>query len=538
MSGSPPKPDDERAELERCMRDLAALNALPSMCVGRSPDESLVILLDALPTALTCNLLCATVPPPLGRRSGWLDGAPLSDAEVDEIVDQAYVDGSELLLYCRDRKLYCLQFDVPVGGKVGRLVAGRDKPLDPATDRLLFRSAANLLGTALQTANVLENARRKDDFIAMLGHELRNPLASILAAIELLQQKTSVGREHRVIEQHTRHVTRLVDDLLDVSRAARGAIELRSEYVELAAVLERAAEIAEPLIRQRRHSLSVAARAGITLYGDTVRLAQIFGNLLTNAAKFTPAEGNIAVSAELAGDRVRVRVKDDGRGLEREHLSRIFEPFVQVDPNLNSLSNGLGLGLAIVRSLVERHGGSITADSAGPGRGSTFTVELPTVVAPLGRGPAEPKARKRSGVKTRVLVVDDNADMTDLLCEALEREGFDTAAAYDAASALEQWRRFKPHAGILDLGLPDMDGCSLAEALRAEHGAEALLIAATGYGQPNDRERAARAGFDLHLVKPVSVSDLIRCLDERGPAPPSAKPIAPSPKADEKTPEV
>ena len=525
MSGR--QADDERTQLERCMRDLAALIALPSMCVGCSPDESLAILLDGLPTALTCNLLCATVPPPLGRRMGWLDGAPLTATEVDQLADAAYLDGSDLVVYCRDRKLFCLQFDIPVGGEIGRLVAGRDTPLNPATDRVLFRSAANLLGTALQAANVLESARRKDDFIATLGHELRNPLASILAAVELLQQKNVVGREYRVIEQQTRHVTRLVDDLLDISRAATGRLELRSEYVSLASALERASEIAEPLVQQHRHSLTVEASDGITLYGDAVRLAQIFGNLLTNAAKFTPPGGNIVVSVGPTGDRVRVRVKDDGRGLERAELSRIFEPFVQVGPNLNALSNGLGLGLAIVRTLVERHGGSIVADSAGPGQGSTFTVELPTVAAALGRAPVELKRKKPTGARMRVLVVDDNVDMTDLLCEALGREGFETAAAYDATSALEQWRKFRPRAAILDVGLPDIDGCELAAALRVEHGPEPLLIAATGYGQQSDRIRATNAGFDLHLVKPVSVSELVRTLDERcALAPPKTAPTA------------
>ena len=515
MTGRPPKADDEREQLERCVRDLAVLNALPSMCIGRSPEESLEILLDALRTALTCSVLCATVPPPLGKRCGWLDGAPLTAPEVDELADTAYVDGSDVVLYCRERKLFCLQLDVPIGGDVGRLVAGRETPLNPLTDRVLFRSAANLLGTTLQAANVLESARRRDDFIATLGHELRNPLASILAAIELLQQKHVASREHRVIEQQTRHVTRLVDDLLDVSRATRGRIELRSEYVSLASALERASEIAEPLIVQHRHSLTVDASGDVTLYGDAVRLAQIFCNLLTNAAKFTPPGGNIAVSVERRADRVRVRVKDDGRGLEREELLSIFEPFVQVGPNLNALSNGLGLGLAIVRALVERHGGSITADSDGPGRGSTFTVELPTVAAPHQVAPANFQPKKRTGARVRVLVVDDNVDMTDLLCEALGREGFETTAAYDASSALERWRECRPQAAILDVGLPDIDGCELATALRAEFGPEPLLIAATGYGQESDRIRATKAGFDLHLVKPVSVSELVRTLDER-----------------------
>jgi signal transduction histidine kinase/ActR/RegA family two-component response regulator len=505
----------ERERLERCIRDLAALNALPSMCVGRSPDEAFAIVADALPVALGCNLVCLSVPGATPRHGGWLDRAPLTATEIAGLLDATHVDGSDAILYCRNRKLFCLQLDIPIGRDTGQLVAGRFAPLDPASDRMLFRSAANLVGTALEAANVLENARRKDDFIAMLGHELRNPLASILAAAELLEKKAFAEREQRVIERHARHLARLVDDLLDLSRIGRGQLELRNEHVPLATVLERAAEIAEAVVRERHHTLRIADSAGICLFGDAVRLAQIFGNLLTNAAKFTPPGGEIVVSIERTNERVQVSVTDNGRGLAREQLARIFEPFVQVDRDSGALSGGLGLGLAIVRTLVERHGGTIVAESDGPGHGSTFKVRLPAVQHAPRLAPVNSKPPKRTRAGMRVLIVDDNVDMAQLLSTGLGMEGFETAETNDAATAIERWRTFRPHAAILDVGLPDMDGYVLARELRKEHGTEPLLIAATGYGRESDRIRASEAGFDLHLVKPVSLAQLVDTLDER-----------------------
>ncbi|HSY41432.1 MAG TPA: ATP-binding protein, partial [Polyangia bacterium] len=241
-----------------------------------------------------------------------------------------------------------------------------------------------------------------------------------------------------------------------------------------------------------------------------------FGNLLTNAAKFTPPEGRIDVSIDRAPGRVRVGVRDNGRGIAPDQLGRIFEPFVQADRERDALRGGLGLGLAIVSNLVDRHGGAIAVRSDGRGRGSTFTVALPTVARAevhVSQRTQPPPPAARTSV--RVLVVDDNVDIAELLSEALQIEGFQTAIAHDAQSALEQWRRFVPHAAVLDVGLPDLDGYELAKTLRAQHGTDTTLIAATGYGQPKDRARATDAGFDCHLVKPVSVHDLVLVLDQR-----------------------
>ena len=491
------------------------------MCIGRSPDETLSIVLDALPTALSCELVYLSLPGPPVRDCAVWRGARLDDAELTALREslRGPLDETQLRVVPRAGPRFCLEVDLPMGKARGRLVAGRGSPFDPETDRMLARSAANLVGATLESANVLDSAHRKDEFLAMLGHELRNPLAPILTAVELLGRKESVEREQQIIERNTRHLARLVDDLLDISRVTRGHVELRRERVTLAAVLERAVEIAGPLITRQRHALRVAPAGDVALEGDPVRLAQVFGNLLGNAAKFTPPGGHIDVDVETTGDRVRVCVRDDGRGISPDQLSRIFQPFVQADREEDAQHGGLGLGLAIVSNLVERHGGTIEARSEGPGRGASFTVELPIAAAPPAMiASVRPRAPKvRRGV--RVLVVDDNEDIAELLSMALEREGFETAVAFDAHQALESWQRFAPQAGILDVGLPNIDGYELARRLRAEYGGTPTLIAATGYGRESDRRQAADAGFDCHFVKPVSVEDLVGVLDRRVSSP-------------------
>jgi signal transduction histidine kinase/ActR/RegA family two-component response regulator len=502
--------------LERCIRDLAALNALPSMCVGRSFEETLDIVVDALPVALDAPLLVLVLPGSPPRTHARFAGEPLSEPALAAVTTALGGPGGATTIDVPGAgRLFFADADLPVGTQRGRLLVARATPFEGDTDRVLVRSAANLVGTTLEAAIVLESARRKDEFLAILGHELRNPLAPILTAVELLARHPEAERERQVIERHTRHLARLVDDLLDISRVTSGHVELRSEEVTLATVLERAVELASPLVTRNRHELTVAEADDVTLRGDPMRLAQVFGNLLTNAAKFTPAGGHVSVTVDRDGPRVRVTVRDDGRGLARDQISRIFEPFVQVDREGDALRGGLGLGLAIVHNLVERHGGTIVAESDGPGRGAAFTVELPVVETPQpAAAVAEPQpSNRRAGV--RVLVVDDNVDLAELLSEALEDLGFETAVAHDAQGALDCWRTFAPHAAVLDLGLPQTDGYELARTLRAEHGTGPTLIAATGYGQKTDRLRTADAGFDGHFVKPVSVHELALALDER-----------------------
>jgi signal transduction histidine kinase len=505
--------------LEHCIRDLAALNALPSMCVGRTPEEALDVVIEALPTALSCELIYFKLPGTSPRELGVFGGTPLTESQLAEIraVATSDGDGVDAQVFLADGRIWCLEAEISMGAERGQLVAGRHAPLDPQTDRVLVRTAANVVGTILASANVLEAARRKDDFLAMLGHELRNPLAPIMIAVEILGRHPEVSRERNIIDRHSRHLVRLVDDLLDISRVTRGHVEMRREHVTLQSVLERAVEIAAPLVARNRHRLAVGDAGDTALLGDPVRLAQIFGNLLTNAAKFTPPGGEIDMLIDHAPGRVIVSVRDNGCGIARDQLARIFEPFVQADRERDALQGGLGLGLAIVSNLVGRHGGSITAHSEGRGRGAAFIVELPTTknVEAITEIPRRDPTRSRADV--RVLVVDDNVDVAELLSEALQIEGFQTAVAHDARGALGRWQSFHPHAGVLDVGLPDVDGYELAKKLRTQYGNGTILIAATGYGLPTDRERAAEAGFDVHLVKPVSVRDLIVILDERIP---------------------
>lgn len=522
MSGVPPsdtsdaRNSDEVRRLHRCIRDLAALNALSSLCIGRSPEETLDIVLDALPTALSCELVYLELPGQ-ARQRAVLDGVALPDPDVAALAAGLpdTVDASHPVSLPLAGALWCLEAIVPLGAASGRLVAGRKIPLGLDTDRVLVRSAANLVGTTLENARVLELAHRKDEFLAILGHELRNPLAPILTAVELLMRHPAAAREHQVIERHVRHLSRLVDDLLDISRVTSGHVEVRSECVALASVLERASEIAAPLVSRNRHELQIMKSEGIVVRGDPVRLAQVFSNLLVNAAKFTPAGGKIEVAIERERERVRVTVRDSGRGIAGDQLRRIFEPFVQADRPRDALQGGLGLGLAIVKSLVERHGGEIRVYSAGVGRGSEFTVELPTIERHEVPSTVEAPAPSSARGQVRVLVVDDNADIAELLSEALRIEGFQTAVEYDARTAIERWRSFAPHAAVLDVGLPEMDGYELAKQVRAEHGQDPTLIAATGYGLPTDRLRAVDAGFDCHMIKPVRVRDLVTVLDQR-----------------------
>lgn len=509
-------PGDGDERLRRCIRDLAALTALPSLCIGRRPDEALALLVDALPTALACDFVFVAMPgsPPCMR--GQLDGRPLTPDELAQLrtTTAGDDDGADSEVFVAGRKLSCIEVEVPLAAQRGRLLAGRRSGIDAETDRVLIRTAANLVGAAVQSAAVLDSARRKDDFLALLGHELRNPLAPIVTAVELLKENESARRQCEVIERHTHHLVRVVDDLLDISRVTRGNVELRREYVTLASVLQRAVEIAMPLLSRAQHRLDVADPRDATLHGDPVRLAQIFGNLLTNAAKFTPPSGRVEVLIERDPTRVRVIVRDSGCGIPEDQLGRIFEPFVQADRPPHVLRGGLGLGLAIVRSLVERHGGTVWAHSGGRGKGSAFTVELPTVshVDAAVMAPRDPSSEARAQVK--VLVVDDNVDIAELLSEALQRKGFQTAIANDGHTAIVFWRSFLPHAGIFDVGLPDLDGHDVARTVRAEYGSRPILIAMTGYGLPSDREASAAAGFDCHLVKPVSLDEIVRLLDE------------------------
>jgi signal transduction histidine kinase/CheY-like chemotaxis protein len=351
--------------------------------------------------------------------------------------------------------------------------------------------------------------RRKDDFMALLGHELRNPLSPILTALYLMRIKGYEGEaEREVIERQVKHLVTLVDDLLDVSRLTRGKLALQKRPVELSRVLARAIELASPLYEQKRHQLSVEVPAeGLVVGVDEKRMAQVLANLLTNAAKYTDAGGRILVAARREGVEAVIRVRDNGVGIPDKLLNEVFDPFVQGERGMDRAGGGLGLGLALVQSLVGLHGGSVTACSDGPGRGSEFMVRLPLVGQVAARREPmpvpQPPAAKKAGSSRRVLVVDDNIDAVRMLAELLAAHGHEVRAAFDGPQALSLLDRFDPEVAILDIGLPVMDGYELAREMRLALGSRVTLIAVTGYGQEHDRKRAIEAGFCHHFVKPV-----------------------------------
>jgi signal transduction histidine kinase/ActR/RegA family two-component response regulator len=371
-----------------------------------------------------------------------------------------------------------------------------------------------------------EADRRKDEFLATLAHELRNPLAPLRNVVELLQRSggdpTIAEQARSVMGRQLDQMVRLVDDLLDVSRISQGKVQLRKERVELQAVVRSALEAAGPFLQAQGHEWTVTLPPDpIGLEGDAARLAQVLANLLNNAAKYTERGGHIRLTAERRGNEAVVSVRDTGIGIAAEHLPHLFRMFSQVAPALERSQGGLGIGLSLVRGLVELHGGRVEARSGGPGRGSEFVVRLPVVDAPLPHGPQQPAEgpREDGGRKRRILVVDDNRDAADSLALMLQMMGHETRTAYDGVAAVEAAAKFRPEVVVLDIGLPKRNGYEAARQIRRQGWGEALvLIALTGWGQEEDKRRALEAGFDHHLTKPVDAADLERLLALRRPA--------------------
>jgi PAS domain S-box-containing protein len=361
-------------------------------------------------------------------------------------------------------------------------------------------------------------SRAKDEFLAMLGHELRNPLAPIITGLELLRMRTSIdpARDLQVLERQARHLIRLVDDLLDISRITHGKIKLELERLEVATVIAAAAETAGPLIESRSHRLHIdVATSGLPVRADRARLTQAIANIVMNAAKYTEPGGDIWITARVAGGQIEIRVRDNGIGIAPEMLPNIFKMFVQERQALDRAQGGLGLGLAIVHNLITLHGGTVEPRSDGPGRGTELTIRLPLVTNEQVRAPTASRVEPDPSLHgRRIMVVDDNEDAADLLAMLLEELGNTTRVAHDAERAIEVANEFAPELAVLDIGLPQVDGYELARRLRARGDAKLHLIALTGYGQPSDKERATRAGFDAHLVKPVSISALRDAIDK------------------------
>jgi signal transduction histidine kinase len=439
-------------------------------------------------------------------------------------------------LYCKRRELQALNRNLAganeqLAAANVTLQAERTRELQVLNNNLqhanseLERANRTLQGEVaerLRAEQALKEAdRHKDEFLAMLAHELRNPLAPILSALQLMRMRpieAQVQWSGEVIERQVRYLTRLVDDLLDVSRITRGKITLTREPLEVSALIARAVETVQPIIDERAHELRIEASDGpLRVHGDPVRLVQAISNVLGNAAKYTDPKGLIRVAARAEGVDAVILVTDNGIGIPADRLPQIFKLFTQLDRGSDQPQSGLGIGLALVRRLIEMHGGSVSAHSDGSGRGSEFAMRLPLLtelpnVAALAPAPQNDCVQSRT-VQRRILIADDNADALESLARVLQLNGHEVFSACNGSVALQSAERHLPEVALLDVGMPLMDGYEVARRIRAEPwGKGVLLVAVTGWGQESDRRRSREAGFDSHLVKPLDLDELTRLL--------------------------
>jgi signal transduction histidine kinase len=393
-------------------------------------------------------------------------------------------------------------------------------------DLAMAEELGRKVGLALENARLYREVREadqlKDDFLAMLGHELRNPLVPIIAAVDLmaLDDNEIFAKERGLIHRNAEHLVRLVDDLLDVSRITRGKFSLTQARCDIADLVRDAIDIAYPLIEQGNHRLLVSAPPrGLAVFADRVRIGQAIANLLTNAAKYTEPCGTITVTAHAEGANALIRVEDTGIGIAADVISRIFDLFVQAPDTRDARKGGLGIGLTIVKRVVELHGGTVEASSKGLGQGSSFAITLP-LTATAEQPSYATRSTARAVGERHVLVVDDNHDAAEAIGALMSAVGFITHVCHDGFAALEIAPTLDPGLALLDLGLPRMDGYELARRLRAIQ-PTLRIVAVTGFGQPSDRVRSQEAGFDKHVIKPVTLEMLRQLVEQLGPPPKS-----------------
>jgi signal transduction histidine kinase len=405
-----------------------------------------------------------------------------------------------------------------VSGKAATELTLGDRIYSPSVRSLeLTAGVRTHVITLRDVTEAMAAVRRRDEFLAMLSHELRNPLAPIVSGLEVLR-KTDIGEPQRkraqeAVERQVGRLCRLVDDLLDVSRVTHGKFELRKQRIDLISVLQSARESVAPLIIERGHHVeSMLPAQPVMVSADPVRLEQIFTNLIANAARYTQPNGRISLRVETSADRATVRVIDNGVGISAEYLPRVFDIFVQAEKGLDRSSGGLGIGLTLVKRLTEEHGGEITVSSRGPGLGSEFVLSLPLLEgAHAQAATAAPAAAEQKGL--RMLLVDDNTEAAGLLAELLTSHGNQVHVLHDGTGVLAAARALRPDLILLDIGLPGMDGYEVASQIRRDpEVAHIPLLALTGYGRPEDRKRSEKAGFNAHLVKPLRVSELRKVL--------------------------
>ncbi|HLZ46963.1 MAG TPA: ATP-binding protein [Gemmatimonadales bacterium] len=496
-------PTARDAELSLNILAAAGLTAhvcadLPELCREIADDTGAVLLTDAALTNGNAQLLIET----LERQPPWSD--------IPVILLSPLGPDSPVAVRAMEAMSNVTVLDQPV--RMMTLVSALRTAVKARQRQLELRDRLE----ALRLAD-----RQKDEFLATLSHELRNPLAPIRNALHVLRlagnDEQTRTRVIDTLERQTGNVIRLVDDLLELSRINEGRIELRRERVQLSAILRSALESSAPVVEAAGHELIVAEPPEpVLLYADPVRLIQVIANLLNNAAKYTERGGRIVVSTRVFGSEAEITVRDTGIGIAPDMLSRIFDMFVQADSSPERVRQGLGIGLTLVKRLVDLHGGTVEARSAGLGKGSEFIVRLPALAdqrAPggdvTGRPVAGVERRKSDLARFRILVVDDHRDAGESLATLLRLLGHQVRVAYDGISALEAARVFRPQVALLDIGMPGMDGIELGARLRREPElAGLLLVALTGYGRDEDRKRSGAAGFDHHLVKPVDIAAL------------------------------
>ncbi|MES1157769.1 MAG: ATP-binding protein [Haliangium ochraceum] len=440
------------------------------------------------------------IPPRIAWLSGWVrTQPPWSDLPI--------VVFSSLPGDLRLRALGQLQ----EGGNVSFV----DRPVQRRTFLAAIRSALRARERQYDSRRAIE---ARDQFLAMLGHELRNPLSAVRFATDLIMRQSVpdpwTAKHAATIERQTAHLNRLVDDLLDVSRVTSGKVMLRKERTDLALLTARCLESLHGMAVAHGVALSRRPEASaVVVDGDAVRLEQVISNLLTNAIKYTPRGGHVDVTVSGRSGAAVVAVRDDGIGIPPDQLESIFEVFNQAPTSLDRTKGGLGLGLALVRALVNMHGGSVQAHSDGPGKGSMFTVTLPMVAAPAREAQPHATATAQPDAGARIVLVEDNVDIRETLAELLVLEGYQVEGAGDGPQGLNRILALEPEIVLIDVGLPGFDGYELARRTRARQGDRPVLIAMTGYGQPDDRARAFDAGFDEHVVKPVSLEDLSAAIE-------------------------
>jgi signal transduction histidine kinase/ActR/RegA family two-component response regulator len=453
--------------------------------------------------------------------NGWSLPELIRDYQILRLVILDFLEETlERPLRVREVQAIGLVLDEAIAASIVSYVNGRDDALKEAEaeraeeDKEIQRRLAEQ-AAALQLAD-----QRKNEFLAMLSHELRNPLAPIRNAAHILGLKEPLDGElqwiREVIERQVQQLNRMVDDLLDVSRITQGKFKLEKEPVQLSAVVAAALESSGSIIAARRHHLNVdCASEGLCVRGDLSRLIQVVANLLNNAAKYTEVGGQIWLTTKREGDEGVISVRDTGIGIPAALLSHVFEPFIQEDRLPDRANGGLGIGLALVRSLVDLHGGRVQAFSGGRGQGSEFVVHLPlSLDTPQSHNDATPPATQQPAPSRRILVVDDSVDSAEALAKLLTILGHDVETAYGGLAALEAAQVKKPDVVMLDIGMPRMDGFDVARQIRKDSALkDVFLVAMTGYGQEDDRRQTQESGFDAHLVKPVLLEDLRAVLD-------------------------